>query len=71
MTDLYQSSITFSASDDAPQAVTYSLPANQVHAELRRLADSSFSQGKLFERVMVKYFLQAPLYRDKLKDVLL
>ena len=69
MTDLYQSSITFSSTDDATQAVTYSLPANQVHAELRRLADSSFSQGKLFERVMIGYFLQAPLYRDRFKCV--
>ena len=69
MTDLYQSSITFSSTDDATQAVTYSLPANQVHAELRRLADSSFSQGKLFERVIIGYFLQAPLYRDRFKSV--
>ena len=69
MTDLYQSSITFSSTDDVTRAVISSLPANQVHAELRRLADSSFSQGKLFERVMVNYFLQAPLYRDKLKNV--
>ena len=69
MTDLYQSSIAFSSPDKVTPSVTSGLSANQVHAELRRLADSSFSQGKLFERVMVKYFLQAPLYRDKLKDV--
>ena len=69
MTDLYQSSLTFSSSDTATPPMTSSLPANQVHAELRRLADSSFTQGKLFERVMIKYFLQAPLYREKLKNV--
>ena len=69
MTDLYQSSMTFSSPDTATSSVTSSISANQVHAELRRLADSSFSQGKLFERVMVKYFLQAPLYRDKLSNV--
>ena len=69
MTDLYQSSIAFSSPDKVTPSVTSGLSANQVHAELRRLADSSFSQGKLFEHVMVKYFLQAPLYRDKLKDV--
>ena len=69
MTDLYQSSIAFSSPDKVTPSVTSGLSANQVHAELRRLADSSFSQGKLFERVMVKYFLQASLYRDKLKDV--
>ncbi len=70
MTDLYQSSITFSSTDDSLQA-TAGLTVNQVHAELRRLADSSHTQGKQFERVMVRYFLQAPLYRDKLKTVLL
>ena len=69
MTDLYQSSLTFSSSDSATLPATPSLLANQVHAELCRLADSSFTQGKLFERVMVKYFLQAPLYREKLKNV--
>ena len=69
MTDLYQSSITFSSADTATPSVMSGLPANQVHAELRRLADSSFSQGKLFERVMIGYFLQAPLYRDKFKTV--
>ena len=69
MTDLYQSSIAFSSPDKVTPSVTSGLSANQVHAELRRLADSSFSQGKLFEHVMVKYFLQASLYRDKLKDV--
>ena len=69
MTDLYQSSIAFSSPDKVTPSVTSGLSANQVHAELRRLADSSFSQGKLFERVMVKYFLQAPLYRDKLENV--
>ena len=69
MTDLYQSSIAFSSPDKVTPSVTSGLSANQVHAELRRLADSSFSQGKLFEHVMVKYFLQAPLYRDKLENV--
>ena len=69
MTDLYQPSIAFSSPDKVTPSVTSGLSANQVHAELRRLADSSFSQGKLFERVMVKYFLQAPLYREKLKNV--
>ena len=69
MTDLYQSSIAFSSPDKVTPSVTSGLSANQVHAELRRLADSSFSQGKLFEHVMVKYFLQAPLYRNKLKNV--
>ena len=69
MADLYQSSITFSSTNDDTQPVTPRLLANQVHAELRTLADSSFTQGKLFERVMIKYFLQAPLYREKLKNV--
>ena len=69
MTDLYQSSIAFSSPDKVTPSVTSGLSANQVHAELRRVADSSFSQGKLFERVMIKYFLQAPLYRDKLENV--
>ena len=69
MTDLYQPSIAFSSPDKVTPSVTSGLSANQVHAELRRLADSSFSQGKLFEHVMVKYFLQAPLYREKLKNV--
>ena len=69
MTDLYQSSITFSSTDDDSLQATASLTVNQVHAELRRLADSSHAQGKQFERVMVRYFLQAPLYRDKFKAV--
>ena len=69
MTDLYQSSLTFSPSDSPTPPATSRLTANQIHAELRRLADSSFTQGKLFERVMVKYFMQAPLYREKLKNV--
>ena len=69
MTDLHQSSITFSSTDDDVPPVTSRLPANQVHAELRRLADSSHAQGKQFERVMVRYFRQAPLYRDKLRTV--
>ena len=69
MTDLYQPSIAFSSPDKVTPSVTSGLSANQVHAELRRLADSSFSQGKLFEHVMVKYFLQASLYRDKLENV--
>ena len=69
MTDLYQSSITFSSTDDDSLQATAGLTVNQVHAELRRLADSSHAQGKQFERVMVRYFLQAPLYRDKLKTV--
>ena len=69
MTDLYQSSLTFSSSDSPTPPATSSLPVNQVHAGLRRLSDSSFTRGKLFERVMIKYFLQAPLYREKLKNV--
>ncbi|MYH69872.1 MAG: DEAD/DEAH box helicase, partial [Gammaproteobacteria bacterium] len=69
MTDSYPSSSTFSSANDATRPVTPSLPANQVHAELRRLAASSFTQGKLFERVMIKYFLHAPLYREKLNNV--
>lgn len=69
MTDLYQSSITFSSADDTAVSSASSLPANKVHAELRRIADSNFAQGKLFERVMCKYFMQAPLYRDNLKSV--
>ena len=69
MTDLYQSSITFSSTDDDSLQATAGLTVNQVHAELRRLADSSHAQGKQFERVMVRYFLQAPLYRDKFKAV--
>lgn len=69
MTDLYQSSLTFSSSNSPSPPATSRLTANQVHAELRSLADSSFTQGKLFERVMVKYFMQAPLYREKLKNV--
>ena len=71
MTDLYQSSNTFSSTDDESLPATAGLTVNQVHAELRRLADSSHAQGKQFERVMVRYFQQAPLYRDKLKTVLL
>ena len=69
MTDLYQSSITFSSTDDDSLPATAGLTVNQVHAELRRLADSSHAQGKQFERVMARYFLQSPLYRDKFKDV--
>ena len=45
------------------------MAANQVHAELRRLADSNASQGKQFEHVMINYFRRAPLYRDKLQKV--
>ena len=47
-----------------------SMTINQVHAELRRLADEgNFTQGKLFERVIAKYFMESPLYRDKLINV--
>ena len=49
--------------------MTTGLPANQVHAELRKLADSPANQGRLFERVIAGYFRQAPLYRDQLKNV--
>ena len=69
MTDQHQSSISFSSTDDDSQPVTPGLPANRVHAELRRLADSHHAQGKQFERVMVRYFQQSALYRDKLKSV--
>lgn len=69
MADLYHSPITFSSANDATRPVTPSLPANQVHAELRRLAASRFTQGKLFERVMLRYFRHAPLYREKLSNV--
>ena len=70
MTDLHQSSIEFSSTDDTALPVMSRLPANRVHAELRRLADKgSFTQGKLFERVIAKYFMESPLYRDKLKNV--
>ena len=71
MTDLYQSSIAFTSADDSTPPETSSLPANRVHAELRRLADSSHAQGKLFERVMIRYFLQAPLYRGRFRTVTL
>ena len=70
MTDLHQSSIEFSSTDDTASLTTSNLPANQVHAELRRLADKgNFTQGKLYERVMAKYFMESPLYRDKLINV--
>ncbi len=69
MTAQHQSSISFTSTDDDSQPVTPGLPASRVHAELRRLADSHHAQGKQFERVMVRYFQQSVLYRDKLKSV--
>ena len=42
---------------------------NEILSELRQLADSNREQGDLFERVIVNYLRESPLYRDRIAEV--